>query len=121
MAFYYIYVYSLRLYIVQQHEVHMILQYGSIWLEHLWNHENMFETRMVRVDECYSLRQVRRHNRDIFSIFLNMEVYHFLYQKENQPRISQICIYGIFFKGLKNEFETTVVNELFVLGPLKVY
>ena len=70
MAFYYIYVYSLRLYIVQQHEVHMILQYGSIWFEHLWNHENMFETRMVRVDECYSLRQVRRHNRDIFSISL---------------------------------------------------
>ena len=22
------------------------------WLEHLWNHENMFETGVVRTDEC---------------------------------------------------------------------
>ena len=22
------------------------------WLEHLWNHENMFETGVVRVNEC---------------------------------------------------------------------
>ena len=22
------------------------------WLEHLWNHENMFETRVVRANEC---------------------------------------------------------------------
>ena len=24
------------------------------WLEHLWNHENMFETVVVRANECYS-------------------------------------------------------------------
>ena len=34
------------------------------WLEHLRNHENMFETGVVRAMECYSLRQVRGHNRD---------------------------------------------------------
>ena len=22
------------------------------WLEHLWNHENMFDTRVVRANEC---------------------------------------------------------------------
>ena len=34
----------------------------------------MFETGVVRANECKSLRQVRRHNRDIFSIFFNMKV-----------------------------------------------
>ena len=24
------------------------------WLEHLWNHENMFETGVVRANECLS-------------------------------------------------------------------
>ena len=45
------------------------------WLEDLWNHDDMFETEVhaVRTNECYSLRQVRRHNRDIFSIFFHME------------------------------------------------
>ena len=44
------------------------------WLEHIWNHENMFETGVVRANECYSLRQVRRHYRNIFSIFFIMKV-----------------------------------------------
>ena len=35
---------------------------------------------------------------------------------ENHPKLSQTCSYAIFFKGLKNEFETSVVNE-----PLKFY
>ena len=35
------------------------------WLEHLRNHENMFETEIVQANECYSLRQFRRYNRDI--------------------------------------------------------
>ena len=33
----------------------------------------MLETGVVRNNECYSLRQVRRHNRDIFPIFFNMK------------------------------------------------
>ena len=29
------------------------IQYSRIqWLEHHWNHENMFETRVVRLNEC---------------------------------------------------------------------
>ena len=44
------------------------------WLEHLWNHENMFETGIVRANECSSQRKVRKHNKDIFSIFCNMTV-----------------------------------------------
>ena len=34
-------------------------------LEHLWNHMNMFETGVVRANEC----QVRWHKRDIFFRF----------------------------------------------------
>ena len=36
------------------------------WLEHLWNHENMFETGVVLANECEPCHHVRRHNRDIF-------------------------------------------------------
>ena len=34
----------------------------------------MFETGVVRANECKSKGQVRRHNRDIFSISFNMKV-----------------------------------------------
>ena len=34
----------------------------------------------------------------------------FKYKKENNPKLSQICNYGICSKGLKNEFDTSVVN-----------
>ena len=43
-------------------------------LEHLGNHENMSETGEVRANECLSKRQVRRHKRNMFSIFFNMKV-----------------------------------------------
>ena len=36
--------------------------------------KNIFETGVVRANECYSNHHVRRHNRDIFSIFFNMKV-----------------------------------------------
>ena len=85
----------------------------------------------------------------IFSIFCDMKVYcmfslesphrddsneytkyTIFYIKKKSPKI--ICIYGIFSKGLKNEFEIAVVkmcsNERVknscdknVLGPLKFY
>ena len=74
---------------------------------------------------------------DILSIFFNMKVYcvfslespHneytqytiFNMNKKNTPKLSQICSYGIFSKGLKNEFETAVVNEPSVFEPLKFY
>ena len=43
------------------------------------------------------------------------------YIKENQPKLSQICSYLIFSKGLKDEFETAVVNEQSVFEPMKIY
>ena len=45
----------------------------------------------------------------------------FQYKKENVPKLSQICNYGICSKGLKNEFEAAVVNEPTVFEPLKFY
>ena len=45
----------------------------------------------------------------------------FQYKKENIPKLFQICNYGICFKGLKNEFETAVVNEPSVFEPLKFF
>ena len=46
------------------------------WLEHFWNLENMFETGVVRGNECFSQRQLRRHYRDILLIFFNIKVYY---------------------------------------------
>ena len=48
-------------------------------------------------------------------------IYHFHYIKENQLTLSQICSYWIYSKGLKNEFETTMVNKPSVFEPLKFY
>ena len=42
-------------------------------------------------------------------------------KKESHPKLSQICSYGIFTKGLKNEFETTMANESSVFEPLRFY
>ena len=42
-------------------------------------------------------------------------------KKENHPKLSQICNYGICSKGPKNEFDTSVVNEPSVFEPLKFY
>ena len=42
-------------------------------------------------------------------------------KKEKHPKLSQICRYGIFSKGLKNKFKITVVNEPSVFEPLKFY
>ena len=41
--------------------------------------------------------------------------------KENQLKLSQICSYQIFSKGLKDEFEIAMVNEQSVFKPLKFY
>ena len=42
-------------------------------------------------------------------------------KKENPPRWFQICSHRMFSKGLKNEFETVVVNRSSVFEPLKDY
>ena len=84
----------------------------------------------MRAIEGLLKSKVWRHNMDIFSIFFNMKVKCVFslesphrgdsneckqytisqYKKENYPKLSQICSYGIFSKGLKKEFETAVVN-----------
>ena len=100
----------------------------------------MFETGVVRANEWYSLRQVRKHNRDIFSIFFNMKVCcvfssespHqddsneyiqstiFNIKKKITRNYPKSAAVGFFSKGLKHEFETAVVNEPSVLESLKV-
>ena len=47
-------------------------------------------------------------------------------KKENRPKLSHICSFRIFSKGLKNEFETAefetaVVNEPSVFETFKFY
>ena len=43
----------------------------------------------------------------------------FQYKTANHSKLSHICRYGIFSKGLKNELETAVVNEPSMFEPLK--
>ena len=43
------------------------------------------------------------------------------YEKENHPKLSQICNYGICSQGIKNEFETAAVEETSVFEPMKFY
>ena len=42
-------------------------------------------------------------------------------KNEKHPKLSHICSYVIFSKGLWSEFETAVVNEPSVFEPLKFY
>ena len=49
----------------------------------------------------------------------SLELPHFQYKKEIHPKLSQICSYGIFSKGLKNKVKTAVINEPSVSEPLK--
>ena len=39
----------------------------------------------------------------------------------NYPKYNHVCSYGAFSKGLKNEFETAVVNQPSVFEPLNFY
>ena len=101
----------------------------------------MSETGVIRAIECNSLRQIWRHNRNIFSIFLNMNVWYvsslelsylgdsieyiqytiFNMKTKINLDYSKSAAMRFFPKGLKNEFETAVVNEPSVFEPLKVY
>ena len=45
----------------------------------------------------------------------------FSIKRENQPKLSQIYSYVVFSKGLKDEFDTAVVNDPSVFEPLKVF
>ena len=61
-------------------------------------------------------------NRLVEAILMRIHNIPFLnIKKENHPKLSQICNYGICYKGPKNESETAVVNEPLVFKPLKFY
>ena len=82
------------------------------------------------------------HNRDIFSIIINMEIccvcklesphrgdsneytQHTIINikrkiTRNYPKYNNVCSCGIFCWGHKNEFEIAVLNEPSVFEPLK--
>ena len=99
----------------------------------IYSRQGMFELMSVN-------HSARPRSRDVFSIVLNMKVCsvfslesphrgnsteytisHSQYEKENNPKLSQICSYWNFPKGPKNEFETTEVNDPSVFEPLKFY
>ena len=44
---------------------------------------------------------------------------YIIFNLKKKPKLSQICSYGIFSKGLTNEFETAMVNDPSVLEQLK--
>ena len=44
-----------------------------------------------------------------------------IYIKENSLNYAKSAAIGFFFKGLKDEFQTAVVNEPSVFEPLKFY
>ena len=48
-------------------------------------------------------------------------IYHFQEKKRKSPKIILNLQPGDFSKGLKNEFETAVVNEPSVFEPLKFH
>ena len=48
-------------------------------------------------------------------------IYHFQYKRENTLNYHKSAAMECFPKGLKNEFETAVINESSVFEPLKFY
>ena len=64
----------------------------------------------------FSLESSHRGDSKDYTQYTNFNI-----KKENHPKCSQICSYGIFSKGLKNEFEIDMVNEPSVFEPLKFY
>ena len=64
----------------------------------------------------FSLESPQRGDSDEYIQYTMFE-----YKKEYLPKLPQICNYGICSKGLKNEFETAVVNEPSAFEPLKFY
>ena len=98
------------------------------------------ETGVVRANECYSQHHVKRHNRDIFSIFFyvkvccvfSLESPHrgesneytqytiFNTKKEKRPKLFQISN-GILFQGTQEGVRNSRGPEPSVLEPMKFY
>ena len=72
----------------------------------------MFETGVVRANECYSLRQVRRHNRDTFSIFFNMVCCVFSLDSPHRGDSNEYTQYILFsiYKGASRVVRWCWVN-----------
>ena len=70
----------------------------------------------MKVYCVFSLQSPQRGDSNEYTLYTNSQ-----YIKENHPKLSQVCNYEICFKGHKNEFETSVVNEPSVFEPLKFY
>ena len=95
----------------------------------------MFETWVVRVNECQLKRQVRRHITDIFSIFFNMKLYcGFSLESPRRGDSNEYTKYTIcnikkkiilnysksaarFFKEAQTRVRISVVNEPAVVEP----
>ena len=88
---------------------------GSSMAEDLWNHENMFETGVVRANECYSLRQVMTHNRGIFSIFFNMKACCVFSESPHRGDSNEYTQYTIFNikKKIAQNYHKSAVLEFF--------
>ena len=66
---------------------------------------------------CVSLESPHRGDSNVYTQYTIFKIK----KKENHPKLFLICGYGIFFWGLKNKFETAVVNEPSEFEPLKLY
>ena len=76
----------------------------------------LFDCPLLKVYCVFSLESPHRGNSNEYTQYTIFNI-----KKEQHPKLSQICSYVIFSKGLKNEFETAVVNEPSVFEPLKFY
>ena len=69
----------------------------------------------------FSLESPHRGNSNEYTQYAIFNMKKKKEKKEKHPKLSQICSYGKFSKELKNELETSVVNEPSVFEPLKFY
>ena len=53
--------------------------------------------------------------------YTHYTIFQYVKKKKNKHKLSQICSYGIFSKGLNDGFETAIVNMSSVFEPLKFH
>ena len=89
------------------------------WLEHLWDHGNLFERWVVRANEFLSWQQVRKQMAIIYGNVFDLQqnngdeailmstIQHTI-SSENKKISLNICVLELsekILQGLKNEFE----------------
>ena len=75
-----------------------------------------FQFFHMKVRCMFSLESPHRGDSDEYIQYTIFNI-----KKKITVNCSKYAAMGFFFKGLKNEFETAVVNELSVFEPLKFY